>query len=138
MSSSASDPAGYDQEPSYDSEAKLPGETGETGETGEEQLLLEEVLRQTQAAFDAHETDDLTEMGPFLEVARQHAGRELTLEPVLVDLVGAALAETTGPLPDSGGRQDGIPLRIATSLFEDPLCHDRLVAFWSRLLAAQE
>jgi|TARA_B100000809_G_C15096710_1_gene515285 hypothetical protein len=135
VSSSASDPAGNAEEPSYHFEAELPAETGKVEE---ERLLLEEVLRQTQAAFDAHETDELSEMGPFLEVARQHAGRELTLEPVLVDLVGAALAETIGPLPDSASQQAGIPLRIATTLFEDPSCHDRLVAFWSRLLAAQK
>ena len=138
MSSSASDPTGHGEEPSFHSEAELPSETAKTGEVEEEQLLLEEVLRQTQAAFDAHETDDLSEMGPFLEVARQHVGSELTLEPVLVDLVGAALAETIGPMPDSAGQRDAVPLRIATTLFEDPSCHDRLVAFWSRLLATQK
>ena len=100
--------------------------------------MLDEVLQQTLAAFDSHETDDLSEMGPFLDVAKRHADSELTLEPVVLDLVKAALAETIGALPDATDQPDRIPLKIATTLFEDPTCHDRLVVFWSRLLATQK
>ena len=135
MSSSASDPASHGEEQSYRPEDELPAESGEVEQ---ERLLLDEVLRQTQAAFDSHETEDLSELGPFLEVARRHPDSELTLEPVLVDLVQAALVETIGQLPDSADQHDRIPLRVATALFEDPICHGRLVAFWSRLLATQK
>jgi len=133
--SSASDQAGHREEPSYRPESELPADAGQIEE---ERLLLDEVLRQTQAAFDSHETDDLSEMGPFLDVARRHAGSELTLEPVLVDLVQAALAETIGQVAIPSDQHDRIPLRVATTLFEDPICHPRLVAFWSRLLATRK
>ena len=57
---------------------------------------------------------------------------------VLVDLVQAALAETIGQVAISSDQHDRIPLRVATTLFEDPICHPRLVAFWSRLLATRK
>ena len=135
MSSSASDQAGHGEEHAYRPEPELPADAGQVEQ---ERLLLDEVLRQTQAAFDSHDTDDLSEMGPFLEVARRHAGSQLTLEPVLLELVKAALAETVAQLPGSPDQPDQIPMRIATTLFEDANCHDRLVAFWSRLLATQK
>lgn len=135
MSSSAFDPAGHGDEQSYRPEV---GSPTDAGEVEQERLLLDEVLRQTQAAFDSQETDDLTELSPFLEVARRHPDSELTLEPVLVDLVQAALLEEIGQLPISSEQHESISLRVATALFEDPVCHGRLVAFWSRLLATQQ
>jgi len=135
VSSSAFDQSGHEQEQSYRSEAEQPTAANQAEQ---ERRLLDEVLRQTQAAFDSHETDDLAEMGPFLDVAKRHADSELTLEPVVLELVKAALAETIGALPGKDDQPDRIPLKIATTLFEDPACHDRLVVFWSRLLATQK
>ena len=135
MSSSAFDQSGNEQEQPYRSEVEQPNAANQAEQ---ERRLLDEVLQQTQAAFDSHETDDLSEMGPFLDVAKRHADSELTLEPVVLDLVKAALAETIGALPDATDQSDRIPLKIAPTLFEAPPCHDRLVVFWSRLLATQK
>jgi len=135
VSSSAFDQSGNEQEQPYRSEVEQPNAANQAEQ---ERRLLDEVLQQTQAAFDSHETEDLSEMGPFLDVAKRHADSELTLEPVVLDLVKAALAETIGALPDATDQSDRIPLKIATTLFEDPTCHDRLVVFWSRLLATQK
>jgi hypothetical protein len=79
-----------------------------------------------------------TQMRAVREVARRLSGQPFSLNPVTVELVKAALIEWIGPgaarsEPEPGPGWLDIADRIAATLYDDPVTHDRLAALWARL-----
>lgn len=94
--------------------------------------LLQEVLRETAASMGMS-AGDLADPEVLREVARRYRDRPFELEPVLVELVHAALENQFGSALDSDRHMSH---QIAESLYEDPAAHERLKALWGRLTAA--
>jgi hypothetical protein len=93
--------------------------------------LLEEVLDRMET--EAPAAVDTETLNALLSVARRHAGRELCVEPILIELVETVLTRQFDRTT-AGRSWRTIAERIATTLFEDPESHARLIRFWSRLL----
>lgn len=115
----------------------VPQEPALPEKSAEDQSLLDEVLKQTQAAFDSQQLRDHAGLEPFLQVARRYQGQPFGLQPVLSELVHSALREHFQDATQPHADWERIAARVATSLFEDPVSHDRLEAFWARLSAMQ-
>ena len=72
-------------------------------------------------------------MNALKEVARRHRGQPLSLEPVALELVKAALRPQLGALADTPGVYEKLSLQVARMLIDDPIAYDRLQGFWNRL-----
>lgn len=118
--------------------------------------LLEEVLAWTMANLDQRQGKVETVLEPFLDVARTYAGHPCTPDPVVAELVLAALRQQFGPGSFSGRAAPALPegaragaasaaasardrwrqvaLHVANTIWEDPQGHDRVVRFWERLV----
>jgi hypothetical protein len=99
----------------------------------EDASLLESVLRQTAAMADSDEPPSRAEMEAVEEVGRRFAGRAFSLDPVVVELVGAMLLVQYGSQWNSPGLWRVVSERIARSIFEDPLSRERMERIWDRL-----
>ena len=87
----------------------------EPGEPADRELL-DRVLEQTLARINEGVLFEAPDMNALKEVARRYRGQPLSLEPVAVELVQAALRP-----------------QVARMLIDDPTAHDRLQGFWDRL-----
>ena len=97
--------------------------------------LLDEVLSQTAAASRTKDLRADPTLRLFLDVARRHQGKPFVLDPVAIDLVAAALQfEFRGRILSPEFR-DRMSVDVARTIFEDPVCHDRLQTFWNRLIS---
>lgn len=96
--------------------------------------LLEEVLDRTET--EATTEVDSESLEALLRVARRYAGRELCVDPVLIELVDVILTRQFHQC--SPAESCAIAERIAQTLFDDPESHARLTRFWSRLLRKTE
>jgi len=102
-----------------------------------EPSLLDQVMNQTNAASHSRNLQDDPEVRPFLEVARIHHAESFVLDPVVVDLVKAALRNLRDRESTSLELWNQMSIQVAKTLFEDPVCHERLEAFWARLSAIE-
>lgn len=98
--------------------------------------LLAEVLRQTEWNDDAESWEDVELLNALKTVATQFPDTELTLEPTGLALVSAALEYHFGRLNLSQEAWERMCHRIARSLLEDPVSHDRWSELWSHLTGA--
>lgn len=103
-----------------------------------DQALLDEVLQRTQAAGDSSASSFAANLGPLLQVALRHRGKSFDLEPVAIDLVQAALEDQFRRLSQPPDCWRRMAERIARTLFEDPVAHDRLERFWNSLSARRQ
>jgi hypothetical protein len=92
--------------------------------------LLEQVLEQTPS--NAPSEADRALLDALTEIARRHQRRELSRDPILVDLLQEVLVRQF-PRSGTAGSWRSIAEKIATTLFEDPESHRRLARFWTRL-----
>jgi hypothetical protein len=95
--------------------------------------LLERVLEQTLARINEGQLFEEPDMNALKEVARRHRGQPLSLEPVALELVKAALRPQLGALADTPGVYEKLSLQVARMLIDDPIAYDRLQGFWNRL-----
>jgi len=100
-----------------------------TPETAE---LLENVLRQTLDVCTWEHPLDSAEMRRLLAVARRHCGQPLAADPVVSELVFAALeGRLTGEHDEEFWR--AAAAHVARTLLDDPVAKLRLERFWGRL-----
>lgn len=113
--------------------------------------LLEAVLAWTMANLDQQRNASDDVLGPFLEVARQHAGTPFTADPIGTELVLAALRRQLGAGSFAGksagvneagaerqrqtqDRWRQVARQLAATIWEDPQAHPRLERFWANLV----
>jgi len=97
---------------------------------------LEEVLKQTAALNPLTANGDQASLEALLAVARRYPGVEFQCEPVLVELVRAALGVQAGGGFQSEEQFGLIVKRVANELFANPETHARLNSLWQHLNAA--
>jgi hypothetical protein len=95
--------------------------------------LLEKVLEQTLARINEGVLFEAPDMNALKEVARRHRGQRLSLDPVAVELVQAAMRPQFGSLALTPQVWQQLTTQVARMLVEDPTAHDRLQGFWDRL-----
>jgi hypothetical protein len=95
--------------------------------------LLDRVLEQTLARINEGVLFEAPDMNALKEVARRHRGQPLSLEPVAVELVQAALRPQMGSLAMTPQVWQQLTTQVARMLVDDPTAHDRLQGFWNRL-----
>ncbi len=98
--------------------------------------LFESVLRQTlQDSSPGADLDD-AEKADLTKVVQRHRAEPFALEPIAVELVYAVLRGHFQQNSSSSEFWRGVAAQVAQSLFDDPVAHDRLEAFWRRLCSA--
>jgi len=97
--------------------------------------VLEEVLRQTAELYSLEQESDPADLEPLLDVARRLQGSEFELDPVLIELVRAALQRQLGPARGSDEQFAAMVQRVAEVFYENPESHARMRALWERLSA---
>jgi hypothetical protein len=123
------DPAGARQPP--------PAASPTPSDRTPDAALLEWVLRQTSEWYHSSEQFDAADMEALLEVGRRHRGEPLSLEPVAVELVQAALRGHFSPQADTAEVRRTICTQIAQTLLDDPVARERLQTFWAQLVRGQ-
>ena len=98
-----------------------------------ERSLLEEVLSQTEVSFQPGLPEELSNLAPFLEVARRYPNKPLVLEPIGIELVQAALKNYFQKLNIPSEKWQKMIITIACTLFEDSVTRERLKTFWNQL-----
>jgi hypothetical protein len=98
-----------------------------------EPSLLDEALAETLALASGGTALDSVELAPFVQVARRHRGRPLTLEPVAVDL---ALAVLEHRFSQAGFKHEVLQVlarQVAQRLLDDPRSRGWLETFWTQI-----
>ena len=95
--------------------------------------VMEKVLQETLSAADSDEPIGKAELEVLLSVARRHAGQQLSLEPITVELVESILLQRFGEPLQASKHWKGMPRDVAGTLWEGPDSHDRLERLWNRL-----
>ncbi|NOX55950.1 MAG: hypothetical protein GXP27_16205 [Planctomycetes bacterium] len=121
------------QDSGYQDSDQAPEDNGRVDESS----LLEEVLNQTAAASQAAGRAIDPVLRPFLNLAERYRDRPFQLDPVLVELVEVALRQEFSERALPPATRQRISRHIAETIFEDPVCHERLERFWNRLIAVQ-
>lgn len=103
-----------------------------TGET------LDAVLRETAAEYLAGASENPATAPGLLQVARKHSQREIGLDPIVVDLVEAVLAERLEISPEKQKVWRPVVAAVAQTLWEDAASRTRLARLWHRLHEALE
>jgi hypothetical protein len=101
-----------------------------------EPSLLDQALAETLALASGGTAQDSAELAPFVQVARRHRGRPLTLEPVAVDL---ALAVLEHRFSQAGFKQEVLQVlarQVAQRLLDDPRARGWLETFWTQISEA--
>jgi hypothetical protein len=92
--------------------------------------LLEQILRRTLSAEQyAADAIELACVQALREVGRRRRGEPLSLEPVTVELVTAALQTFF----DGMTHWQTTVAAVSQTIFDDPVAHDRLSALWDQL-----
>jgi hypothetical protein len=99
--------------------------------------VLEDVIKQTAALYSLEQTSDPADLEPLVEVARRFPDAEFELDPVLIELVTAALRRQMTQLGKSHEQLKVVANRVAQALYENPETQTRLSALWLRLLAVK-
>ena len=95
--------------------------------------LLEKVVQETLAAMGAGETVDSVDLQRLRNIAHRRKGQNLTLEPVVVEMVRALLGPNFAGLNDDPEVFLAMSTQVARSLMDDPESCRRLEILWSRL-----
>lgn len=100
--------------------------------------VLEDVLKQTAALYSLDPTSDPADLEPLLEVARRYREPELSLDPILIELVRATLSRQPGKNTESDQQLKLIAERVARTLFENPDARARVNDLWVQLQAVAQ
>lgn len=119
------------------SESGVPGQAWQDAPSKEDRSpdrgLLEEVVRRTLADSAGLPEVDVALVSCLREVATRHRGQAMVLDPVVFELVEAVLRRQF----DADGRWAdtwrALSRQIGETLFDDPVCRDRLQRFWDHL-----
>lgn len=95
--------------------------------------LLDEVLARTVASDAAGAGESPVDLEPFYEVARRFPLEPLSLDPIAIELVHAALKIQSPKFAEPAEAWRNVAANVARTLVEDPVAHARLQRFWSRL-----
>jgi len=93
--------------------------------------LLNRVIDQTTTAGNFDKAGELRQR--LLEVAQRHPQVPLSLDPIVVELVRAALAEKFPGSTRGAETWDDMITSVARTLFEDSSARDRLNSLWAQL-----
>ncbi|MEX0712151.1 MAG: hypothetical protein WD278_07360 [Pirellulales bacterium] len=130
----------FDREGAGSRKREAGGERGEDQtrqrEKGVDRSLLEKVVEQTLLNLGGSEPMAPEDVAALREVASRHSGRVFGLEPVAVEMVEAVLRGQFEQLHTDQSRR-AIAAEVATTIYEDQVSHDRLLALWNRLSEAQ-
>ena len=96
--------------------------------------MLDQVLEVTN--FDRDEPLSVEELKALTNVAKRHRQREIQLNPVAVDLVGAILQLRLNQPNTPKEYWDKMSMEVASTLFDSPKVKTRLTKFWQRLVEA--
>jgi len=100
--------------------------------SGSRQEALERVLEQTLVP-QVGNPSTASDRRRLTEVARRYAHQALTLEPMVVELIRAALVDPFAGMFRSDKEWQAATIEIATQLWNDPTARERLVKLWQRL-----
>ncbi len=128
MSSSTSGPQDADGAP-----RSVPGQTGLPDDRPRDRVLLERVLRETFTDDDRREPLAAVDRAALLEVATRHRNQPLSLDPVVVELVGVVLLAHFEALAGSEEFWRATAAEIGQTLWDDPAVRARLEGFWRHL-----
>jgi hypothetical protein len=95
--------------------------------------LLESVLRETLATERCDEPLEPRQREALRQIAQQHRGEPLTLEPVGVQLVDAILRSEVPVLAMAPETWRAMTAQIAATFFEDPGLRARIELLWNHL-----
>jgi hypothetical protein len=95
--------------------------------------VMEKVLEETLLAADSDQPIDAAELRALASVGRRHAGQQLSLDPIVVELVQSILRHRFGEPIQSSPAWGDMPRTIAQTLWESPEAHQRLDRLWDRL-----
>ncbi|MBM4075163.1 MAG: hypothetical protein FJ267_05920 [Planctomycetes bacterium] len=111
-----------------------------TGRPGDStpRRVLEDVIRQTASLYSLELSSDPADLEPLLAVAAKFQGMELQLEPILTELVKAALRRQMKTAWQSEEQFNKVAERVAQTFFENPETLERIRALWSRLSAGSK
>ena len=100
-----------------------------------ESEFLDAILHQTRLSSSTEDASplDLT----LAEVAKQHAGESLSLDPIVCELVSAVLRSLWDQPSAGEASWDPMVREVAVSLYNDPPSRERLEAFWTKLSDSQ-
>lgn len=123
----------YSQGPDEGSQKPAEG----AGALPDDPQLLEQVIRQTLMLDQSSAAENQALVQALREVALRHQGADFALDPITVEMVEAIFStQFSGPAAASKQWQ-AISRRVAETLYEDPVSHDRLAALWARLAEAK-
>jgi hypothetical protein len=126
MNQPAFDPHSGPNRP-FDSDA-----SGRLHQAGQ-QHLLEKVLQMSLTAEKQQDAIDEADLQGLAQIARRYPGQPLSLTPVTLEIVQFLLAPWVKSLAGSPERWRRLTLRIASSLFDDPVARGRLEMLWQRV-----
>ena len=92
-------------------------------------------MRKTSLEASTGDSSESSAKDAVLPVARRLQGHPFSLDPVVVQVVGALLEHHFRTWKISPVDWSRVSRQIATTLFDDPIAHERLKDFWTRLLA---
>ena len=95
--------------------------------------LYAQVLREALGRVELLESVQTSELSALRRVAKRHAGRPLSVEPVIFELVDSMLRSVFRLREPVSDRWSQMCRRVAASLWEDPAAHARLQRLWHRL-----
>lgn len=94
--------------------------------------LLGEVISQTDNLFAAEAAEDDAHPVALREVAERHRGEELSVDPVMVELVEAVISDLASRISHNELRRR-LVFHVAESLSEDPAAYKRVSSLWRNL-----
>lgn len=95
--------------------------------------ILADIVAETNAKFAETQPTDPALKAALLEVARQHAGQTMTLEPVGVALLAAVLKTEFPIFANRPALLTKVSHRVAESLLADLTARRRLEHLWATL-----
>ncbi len=130
--------------PSQDHNAERPesrppeASGGATGSGGGDNVdALHRVIAESLSDACNRPVLESAEMKPLLDVARRHNGCSFAFDPVVADLVEAAVVGFFAPSGgDAAAPWRAVSRRVAKSLFADAYANKRLERLWKRLSEA--
>ncbi|WP_425617607.1 hypothetical protein NA78x_001288 [Anatilimnocola sp. NA78] len=105
----------------------------EATEEADEPQFLNQVMSQTLAGLASTRELNPELYAALLEVARQHPGEVLSLDPVAIELMGASLRVQFPAIAQREALVRRMSLWIAESMLADPSARQRLAELWAGL-----
>ena len=97
-----------------------------------EEVINETLLERSERPIDPQQLEVLR------RVASKHAGQELNLQPILVELVDAILKTSFQSPRILSNNSSQMSLEIAHAMYDAPSTRARLVNFWKILVEASQ